>query len=165
MESTFWIRGKMKTKMTSLMTGLTLQFPQWWSWTSAVCGSKTPQRSNSTSNKYKFLKVVGVVPDMHAPTGCLVFQSVHYWLKNAERQLGIGCGVECLLTELRDQGSISSGTMVRMTSSLPRLTTVRSVSSLFMAVLTSLAEVIRSPLMLMMTSLSRRPALLQRKTS
>lgn len=52
--------------------------------------------------------------------------------------------------------------MVRMASSLPRLTTIRSVSSRFMAALTSLAEVIRSPLMLMMTSLSFRPALLQR---
>lgn len=77
----------------------------------------------------------------------------------------LGCWVDRLLIQLRGQGSISSGMMVRMTSSLPRLTTVRSVSSRFMAALTSLAEVIRSPLMLMMTSLSCRPALPPRKKS
>lgn len=50
--------------------------------------------------------------------------------------------------------------MVMMTSSFPRLTTVLSVSSVLMAALTSLAELIGSPLMLMMTSLAFRPALL-----
>jgi len=74
----------------------------------------------------------------------------------------VRCCVDWLLSQLRGQGSTSSGMMVRMTSSLLRLTTVRSFSSRFMAALTSLAEVIRSPLMLMMTSLSFRPALLQR---
>lgn len=76
-----------------------------------------------------------------------------------------GYQVNCLLSRPIGQGSISSGTMLRMTSSLPRLTTVRSVSSCFMAALTSLAEVIRSPLMLMMTSLSCRPALSPSKKS
>lgn len=57
------------------------------------------------------------------------------------------------------QGSISSGMIVRMTSSLPRRTTALRLSSLLMAVLTSLADVILCPLMLIMTSLSFRPPL------
>lgn len=78
--------------------------------------------------------------------------------KNGSSQLG-----SCRASVLRSkgQGSISSGMMVMMMSSLPRLTTVRSVSSRLMAALTSLAELTGSPLMLMMTSLSRRPALLR----
>lgn len=83
------------------------------------------------------------------------------WLKNRSSQLG---SRRASGSRSRGQGSTSSGTMVRMTSSLPRLTTVRSVSSRLMAALTSLAEVTGSPLMLMMTSLSRRPALSQQKS-
>lgn len=82
-------------------------------------------------------------------------------VKNRSSQLG---SRRASGSRSRGQGSTSSGTMVRMTSSLPRLTTVRSVSSRLMVALTSLAEVTGSPLMLMMTSLSRRPALSQQKS-
>lgn len=60
---------------------------------------------------------------------------------------------------MRRLGSISSGMMVRITSSLPRLTTVRRMLPALIISLTSLDEEICSPLMLMMTSLSWSPAL------
>lgn len=66
-------------------------------------------------------------------------------------------------SQRRHQGSISSGTTVRITSSLPRLTTIRRASPPLIASLTSLAKLIGSPLMLMMTSFSWSPALSQRK--
>lgn len=102
----------------------------------------------------------------HITIGCSIFffkESIIGWKAlRASSGLVDCCLGSCLLSLLRGQGSISSGTMLRMTSSLPRLTTVRRVSSCFMAALTSLAEVIGSPLMLMMTSFSWRPALLPR---
>lgn len=57
------------------------------------------------------------------------------------------------------QGSISMGMIVRMTSSFPRRTTTRKVVSFLIAVLTSVAEEICSPLMEIMTSCSLSPPL------
>lgn len=60
---------------------------------------------------------------------------------------------------MKGQGSISTGTIVRIASSLPRRTTTFRVSSFLIAALTSDAVEILWPLMEMMTSCSLSPPL------